>query len=191
MKALPLLGLMALLAAPALAGGYELFVANDRSASCLTPAALAGDPGHPVHGSAEVAADVLRYFRGEETKIPLFAPAFRNAHVVFCGEAERREVYEAFVTASRFPHLANESHLYDFARMLGGRQLVELAERALEDYPPDSPVRQRLERVVRETESGMRARGARYRPPASREDAHSAGPTGQFTHFERSFEKSH
>lgn len=142
----------------ALAGDYILWVADGPVPDCLPPVAGHGNWNEPVDSGSEVAADVMRYFRGEKPHIRTLQAAFANAHVQFCGHQERLTVYRAFVTAAKLPHLAHEGDLYDYAYMLGGAELLPMISRAREEPGLTPRESKRLDRLLAATMKGIAAR---------------------------------
>ncbi len=142
----------------ALAGDYTLWVAEGTVPDCLPPVAGHGNWNEPVDSGAEVAADLMRYFRGERPHIRILQAAFGNAHVQFCGSHERLTVYRALITAAKLPHLAHERDLYDYAYMLGSAELLPMISRAREEPGLTPRESKRLDRLLAATKEGIAAR---------------------------------
>ena len=115
MRALWLLAL--LLALPARAADYYLFVADGKT--CLTPSA------RERHGSRAVVADLNRYFDGIEPRIDVFEAAMRNGSIGFCSASEREALENALISWVVRKPAQHELYLYEFFLTLGSRRVAD------------------------------------------------------------------
>ena len=138
---------------PSYGGDYLVQIANDPTAVC-GKTGKPPLPHWPVRTGAEVAADITRYFRGENDSPALLA-RFANGHFIFCGREERGEVNAALIAVARNHSVQKEKELYGLLRYLGSSLFVSQAEEALEAPGLSPTTRKRLERMKREAEEAV------------------------------------
>jgi hypothetical protein len=143
--------------APAFAGDYGLTIADDPTSACAG-SRFPRSPSWPVVSGAGIAADVVRYFSGEEPHTTIFRAAFGNAFVTFCGGSERRAVYAAMIAMAVQGPTSHAEHLYDFALSLGSNRLIGMLDDELGKPGLDPKAAARLRRMRANAETGMRVR---------------------------------
>lgn len=143
--------LVLLLALPARAGDYYLFVAD--GATCSSSPSLG-----ERRSSKAVIADLSRYFNGIAPQIPVFEAAMRNGSVGFCSPTERVALEDALISWVMRGPPQHELYLYDFLKMLGSQRVADdLAARLA--VAKEADLRDRLTRAREAVRRGVKVRG--------------------------------
>ncbi len=151
-------------AAPVWAGEYLLVITDHPEQPCGAGEArgevlLPSQSRWTVRSGADVAADVARYFRGDDTKDILVW--FRDGHFRFCGHRERAAVYEALLDAAGLSSMHHERELCALMAYLASGQLRNAIDARLAHLPRDSVATQRLQRMRTAVQDALSRRGGR------------------------------
>jgi len=156
-----IIAMIALVTTNAMSGDYLLTIANTQS-TCIPPSASRENESWPIRSSSEIANDMVNYFSGGTPKLGLFVSAFQNGRIRICGNAERQELYHAFLTSLKLPKIAHEANLYDYMMMLGSEDLLQLLDSELQHQSLSNIEISRIRHAKESVKKGLKLRDSSH-----------------------------